>query len=70
MVQGGGPPLEAVTRDALASGRIDFGPGEPARATGNAVRSRWLSALAFDRGRDVYRVRGATWPSGARTCSG
>jgi glycosyltransferase involved in cell wall biosynthesis len=61
MVQGGRALLsEAVTRDALARARIDLGPGEPGtRNRKNAVRSRWLSALASRRGRDVYRVRGA-----------
>ncbi|HVO20910.1 MAG TPA: glycosyltransferase family 2 protein [Anaeromyxobacter sp.] len=61
MVQGGRVLLsEAVTREALASGRIDFGPGEPGtRNRKNAVRCRWLSALASRRGDDPYRVRGA-----------
>lgn len=61
MVQGGRVMLsEAVTRDALSSGRIEFGPFEPGtRNRKNAVRNRFLSALASHRSRDPYRVRGA-----------
>jgi len=61
MVQGGRVLLsEAVTRDALARGRIEFGPFERGtRNRKNAVRSRWLSRLASHDARNVYRVRGA-----------
>ncbi len=61
MVQGGRVLLsEASTREALASGRIDFGPLEPGmRNRKNAVRLPGLSRLASYRSRDVYRVRGA-----------
>ena len=61
MVQGGRVLLsDAVTRQALVTGRIDFGPADPGTHNRkNAVRCRWLSALASRRGRDPYRVRGA-----------
>jgi glycosyltransferase involved in cell wall biosynthesis len=61
MVQGGRALLsEAVTREALARGRVDFGPWEPGlRNRKNALRSAWLSALASRSGTDPYRVRGA-----------
>jgi glycosyltransferase involved in cell wall biosynthesis len=60
-VQGGRVLLpEDVTREALAIGRIAFGPLE--RGLGNrknAVRSPLLSRLASFVRTDVYRVRGA-----------
>jgi glycosyltransferase involved in cell wall biosynthesis len=60
-VQGGRVLLsEDVTRAALRDGRIAFGPMEPGtRNRKNAIRSRWLSRLASNRGRSIYRVRGA-----------
>jgi len=61
MVQGGRVILsEAVTRDALVRGRIEFGPFEPGtRNRKNALRSLILSRLVSFEVRDVYRVRGA-----------
>lgn len=60
-VQGGRVLLpEDVTRAALATGRIAFGPLVPgARNRKNAIRSAALSALASHHGSDPYRVRGA-----------
>jgi len=60
-VQGGRVLLaEDVTRAALRDGRTTFGVTEPrTRNRKNAIRSRWLSRLASNHGRSIYRVRGA-----------
>jgi glycosyltransferase involved in cell wall biosynthesis len=61
MVQGGRALLsEATTRQALAAGRIEFGPLEPGmKNRKNALRAPVLSRLASHFSDNVYRVRGA-----------